>query len=194
MRENAKTAEDERKEAAKVKEQETKAEQEKETLEMKAKIQENRDRLNNGAKETLERMRETAQEQRQNAHDLKMMEMLGMKLDDKQKKLFAPDTKGLEKEVNDSVTTLRQQLAQAQQALKSLRTSASNHYIMGPGKDEIADAESNVKSVQKAIEHLEKNRDAIVKGTAQLGDVIEKAYSIMGGATGVDESDFKPVK
>lgn len=180
-KEAAKVAEDERKEAAKAKEAEVKADRDRETLEMKEKFQKQRDATQNSFHETMERMRETAAENRASAHDMKMMKMLGMKLDAQQEKLFKPDPSKLNKEVTDSVTSLRQQLAQASSAIKSMKTSATNHWLMGPGKSEIKDAEDSQKSLEKAIAHIEKNRDAIVHGKAELGDVISKAYEIMGG-------------
>lgn len=181
LKEEAKTKEDERKEAVRAKEAEEKAAQQKEEIELKDKLQRQRDQIQNQFHQTMETMRERSAEQRQNNHDLMMMKALGMKLDAQQEKLFKPDPTKLNKEVTDSVTTLRQQLAQANSALKSLRTSASNHWLMGPGKDEIKGAEDDVKTLQKAIEHIEKNRDAIIHGKADLGEVMDKAYAIMGG-------------
>ena len=182
LKEEAKTKEDERKEAARAKEAEEKAAQQKEEIELKDKLQRHRDQIQNQFHETMETMREHSAEQRQNAHDLMMMKALGMKLDAQQEKLFKPDPTKLNKEVTDSVTTLRQQLAQANSALKYLRTSASNHWLMGPGKDEIKEAEEQSKTLEKAIAHIEKNRDAIIHGKADLGEVMDKAYAIMGGS------------
>jgi hypothetical protein len=169
-----------KKEEARAKEAEQKQAWQKEEIEMKDKLQRQRDQTQNQFHQTMETMRERSAEQRQNNHDLMMMKALGMKLDAQQEKLFKPDPTKLNKEVTDSVTSLRQQLAQANQSLRSLKTSASNHWIMGPGKDDIKSAEDDVKSFQKAIEHIEKNRDAIIHGKADLGEVMDKAYSIMG--------------
>jgi hypothetical protein len=180
QKEDARAAAEAKKEEARAAEAEQKQAWQKEEVEMKDKLQRQRDQIQNQFHERMETMRERSAEQRQNAHDLTMMKVLGMKLDAQQEKLFKPDPTKLNKEVTDSVTTLRQQLSQANSALKSLRTSASNHWITGPGKDEIKNAEDDVKSFQKAIEHIEKNRDAIIHGKADLGEVMDKAYSIMG--------------
>jgi len=112
---------------------------------------------------------------------LMMMKALGMKLDAQQEKLFKPDPQKLNKDVTDSIGTLKQQFAQANQQLRSLQSSASNHWLMGPGKDEIKQQQEVVDSLQKAIAHIERSRDSIIKGKADLGDVVNKAYDIMGG-------------
>jgi hypothetical protein len=181
MKEEARAKEDAAKQEAREKEQEAKFAQEKEMTEMREKFTRLRDANQNQFHQTMETMKENAAEQRQNQRDLAMFKMLGMKLDAQQEKLFKPDTNKLNKEVTDSVTSLRQQLSQANSALKSLKTSASNHWLMGPGKEEIGEAEGQVKNLERAIAHIEKNRDAIIKGKAELGDVVGKAYDIMGG-------------
>jgi hypothetical protein len=188
-----KQQEDERKAAEKQKEMELKQEQEKETLEMKNKFQTMRDQNQNQFHETMQRLHDASAEQRQNAHDMMMMKALGMKLDAQTEKMFKPDPTKLNKDVTDSVSTLKSQLSQAQSALKSLKTSASNHWIMGPGKDEISGAQEDVDKLQKAIEHIERNRDSIIKGKADLGDVVNKAYDIMGGGSS-DVPGFVPDK
>jgi hypothetical protein len=176
-----KSQEDERKEAARAKEQETKFQQEKEVLDMKQKYTEHRDQMQNDFHRTMETLKENAAEQRQNTHDMMMMKQLGMKLDAQQEKLFKPDPQKLNKDVTDTIGTLKQQYAQANQKLRALKASATGHWIMGPGEEEIKSAQDDADSLQKAIGHIEKNRDAIIKGKAELGDVVNKAYDIMGG-------------
>jgi len=192
-KEQARAAEEEKKEAARLKEEEQKQEWQREELQMKQKYDEAKTNLQNQAREHLENLRTTAAEARQNEHDATMLKALGMKLDAQTEKMFRTDPAKIGKEVTDSVGTLKQQLAQASQTLRSLKTSASNHWLMGPGKDEIQSAQDQVDSLQKAIAHIEKNRDAIIKGKADLGEVVNKAYDIMGGAS-EDVPGFKPDK
>jgi hypothetical protein len=178
-----KSQEDERKEAARAKEQETKFQQEKEVLDMKQKYTEHRDQMQNDFHRTMETLKENAAEQRQNTHDMMMMKQLGMKLDAQQEKLFKPDPQKLNKDVTDTIGTLKQQYAQANEKLRALKASATGHWIMGPGEEEIKAAQDDADNLQKAIGHIEKNRDAIIKGKAELGDVVNKAYDIMGGTS-----------
>jgi hypothetical protein len=184
QKEKARAEAEEKKETARAKEQEQKETWQREELDMKQKFERQRDQTQNQFHQAMETMKERSAEQRQNTHDMMMMKALGMKLDAQQEKMFKPDPNKLSKEVTDSVTTLRQQLAQANQSLRALKTSASNHWLMGPGKDEISQAQEQVDSLQKAIGHIEKNRDAIIKGKTELGDVVNKAYDIMGGGGG----------
>ena len=172
MREDAKAAEDERK-----------FKQQEEMKEATEKYQRQRDQMNNTFKEHMETLRDTAAAARQDARDLAMLKATGMRISAQEEKMFAPKPQEIEKQVNDSVTTLRQQLAQSRQQLKSFEQQASSKWFgQSRMKDEISDAKDEVDRLQKAIEHVEKNRDAIVKGKADLGEVISKAYDIMGGA------------
>lgn len=193
-----KQQEDERKEAARAKELEQKEQNTRTELEMKEKFQKQRDETNNRFHETMEQMRERSAEQRQNAHDMTMMKALGMKLDAQQEKLFKPDPTKLNKEVTDSVGTLKQQLAQAKQSVKSLETQAHGKWFgttFSPElQSDLDDAKSNADNLEKAIAHLEKNRDAIIKGKADLGDVVNKAYDIMGGSGAAEVPGFVPDK
>lgn len=189
-----KQQEDERKEEARRKELELKDTQEKEHIELKDRLQRNRDEMQNKFHQQMEELKERSAEQRTNAHDLMMLKIAGLKIDAATEKMFKPDPQKLNKDVTDSVSTLKSQMTQAQSALKSLKSSASNHWIMGPGKDEISSAQEDVDKLQKAIEHIERNRDAIIKGKADLGDVVNKAYDIMSGSGASEVPGFVPDK
>lgn len=181
MKAEEKASEDEKKETARQKEEAQKEEWRREDVQMTQKYQAQQKQLDNNFRERMESMKEVAAGDRENKRDLAMLEATNLKLTAAQEKLFKTDPSKIEKEVNDSVTTFRQQLSQAEQNLRSLKSQASNHWITGPGKDDIKDAQDQVDAYKKALAHIEKNRDAIVKGKADFTDVINKAESIMGG-------------
>jgi hypothetical protein len=199
-RENARAAEEDKKEAARLKEQETKAKNDQVVLETREKYQTERDRMNNASRDALEGMRERAAEQRQHERDVTMLAGIDKRISAQYDKEARKPPSQLNKEVTDSVGTLKAQLAQFRQASKSLETQAHNKWFgttFSPElQKDIDEAKSNADDLEKAIAHIEKNRDAIINGKADLGDVVNKAYDIMGGGSGGtdDVPGFKPDK
>jgi len=103
--------------------------------------------------------------------------------------------KDAEKEVNDSISSMNKQLAQEQQNLRSVTGQEAAHWWKGPGKQDVADARDRVDALKRAVDYMEKNRDAAVKGKADWSQVTQKAYELMGAGpeTPTPPPGFKPV-
>jgi hypothetical protein len=137
--------------------------------------------------ETMERLRETSAEKRESDRELSTLKALGMRLSDADRRKLEITPSQMNTEVNSTLTSMRQQLAQETGQLKTLKTQAQtskkwyNVWQGGVGKGQMDDAQSQVNNLKASIDYIEKNRAAVISGKAQLDDVIDQAQSIASG-------------
>ena len=136
--------------------------------------------------EHMERLRETARDQQESAREQAMFKALGIRLSAEDQRRMQVTPAQINTEINGTLTSMRQQLSQASASLRSLQAQAQKRdqslwQKMISDSPDVAGAQSQVKSLQAAIDYIEKNRTAIISGKAQLDDVVDQAQSIAMG-------------
>lgn len=137
--------------------------------------------------ERMDRLRQTAQDQRESQRETAMFKALGMRLSDEDKKRLSITPTQMNTEVNSTLTSMRAQLTQASTQLRTLTTQAQtskkwyNAWQSGVGSQQLKDAQSQVDNLKASIDYIEKNRAGIISGKTQLDDVIDQAQSIAEG-------------
>jgi len=206
MKEDARRQEDEQKETARRTEEEQKQKFQTQQAEIKDKLERWRTESTQNMQRDLERMRTVDADRRESERDQTMLKALGIRLKDKDSgKINGMTPAQINTEINGSMASMKQQYAQDSQMVRTLKsqlTSLQKQYetntkgligqtekglgIMSPPdtsqlEESIRQAESDVALTKKAIDHIEKNRDAIVKGKVSMDDVINQAQTIATG-------------
>lgn len=136
--------------------------------------------------EHMERLRETAAEQRQASQQAATFKALGIRLSDSDKKAMEVKPSQINSEINGTLTSMRQQLSQASSELKTMQGQAQKRdsslwqRVISDSPD-VKGAQSQVDNLKAAVDYIEKNRSAIISGKASMDDVVDKAQSISSG-------------
>jgi hypothetical protein len=148
-----------------------------------------RQQLHDNTMASLQHMRDLASDQRESAREAAMLKGIGMRDADK----FQVTPAQLNTQVNGALSTLKQQLAMANASLEKMRAEAdkrdaSTWQRLTTSAPDLQGAQDDMKHTQAAIDYIESQRSAIIKGTVQLSDVTDNAFAIMGGAPPPDKA------
>lgn len=134
----------------------------------------------------MESLREMARDQQEASREQAMFKALGIRLSAQDAERMRVTPAQINTEINSTLTSMRQQLAQASTSLRTLQGQAQKRdsslwQRMISDSPDVAGAQQQVKNLQASIAYIERNRPAIISGKAQLDDVIDQAQSIMMG-------------
>jgi hypothetical protein len=186
MKEDAKSKADDKKAAADDKRQQEKEQFEKYKIDTSQKFQMWRENTHQQFQTNLERIRQNASDNREASREGAMLKAQGIRLSADDAKRFTVTPAQLNTQVNGSLSSMKSQLAQANQQLTKIKDQASKSRWYHPwseaGNDEVAEAQKSYDNLKNSVNYIESNRAAIVSGKKELEDVVNDAEQIATGS------------
>jgi hypothetical protein len=134
----------------------------------------------------LQTMRDDSREALESKREMAMLQALGIRLSAKDKEALEVKPSDINKEINENLKDMRQQFAQAEGQLKSLRTQLANHpfysRLGGTSTDDVDAAQATADNLKKSIAYIEANRSAVVSGKMDMSKVLDQAQQIATGS------------
>lgn len=196
MKEDAKSRADDKKAAADDKKQQEKEDFEKYKIDTTQKFQTWRENTHQQFQTNLERIRQDAADNRQANRDAAMLKAQGIRMSKEDEKRFTVTPAQLNTQVNGSLSSMKSQLAQANQQLTKIKDQASKSRWYHPwneaGNDEVAEAQKSYDNLKNSVNFLESKRGAIVSGKMDLEDAVNQAEQIASGSPDLSDLGGKP--
>ena len=128
--------------------------------------------------ERMARLREIAAADRQSKSESFQIRLTDQKQADAMDKQAAARRNT---EYNGTLTSFRQQLAQAQALLRSRESEAqkTSWYEFWKDSPDVKGAREDITNLQSTVNFLERNRGAVVSGTADIDDIVDQAEDIL---------------